>query len=573
MNRSILFPSFPGDQASQRTPIPGIPADRATRRRIRLKAFEYWNRNPATPPLPLETLFSHVSNFCEESDISEQYKDYAAISLNNAIWWESFAQIDYKKRLLLLPKCLRDASRCQAEIDAFGLICAQCKSCLIHSFEEEAERLGYSVLVAEGSAMVMELIKSGQIEAIIGVSCMNVLEKSFQYMEAAAIPGLAAPLMQDDCKDCSVDIDLIHELLHLSVEDRAERIHLDEIHQLTRTWFEAGQLGAILGEPETETDRISFDWLSGKGKRWRPFLTVCAHRALVGDDRADDKALKLLAASVECFHKASLVHDDIEDEDAERYGEKTLHELYDIPIAINIGDHLVGEGYRCLAESGFPPECTAEMIRIAAEGHRRLCCGQGAELLNRDHGRPLTVEDTLKIFRLKTAPAFHVALALGALSAGANREVMDCLVHYSDAIGIAYQIQDDIDDWRDEARESDGETRRPSVIASLIYQAANAQQRERIESFHQNETSFADARATLDEILVEQQIIEQAETLLQSYKHQAVISLQSLEHRELKGLLRRVISKIFNDLQFEGWCREFENRHDSGRAASATLAE
>ena len=53
---------------------------------------------------------------------------------------------------------------------------------------------------------------------------------------------------------------------------------------------------------------------------------------------------------MECFHKASLIHDDIEDDDAQRYGEPTLHVEHGVPVALNVGDLLIGEGYRLLAE-------------------------------------------------------------------------------------------------------------------------------------------------------------------------------------------------------------------------------
>ena len=88
------------------------------------------------------------------------------------------------------------------------VFCKQCGLCSIQDLQNEAERLGYyAVLVAEGSAIVMSLIQTGKIEAIVGVSCLSVLERAFPYMEAAAAPGVAIPLLQDDCIDTTVDLD------------------------------------------------------------------------------------------------------------------------------------------------------------------------------------------------------------------------------------------------------------------------------------------------------------------------------------------------------------------------------
>ena len=116
--------------------------------------------------------------------------------------------------------------RCPAPFDEFGLLCKQCGLCSIRDVQLEAERLGYAVLVAEGSAIVMSLIQTGKIEAIVGVSCLSVLERAFPYMEAAAIPGVAVPLLQDDCIDTNVDIDWVWEYIHLTSDDRTRRLDL-----------------------------------------------------------------------------------------------------------------------------------------------------------------------------------------------------------------------------------------------------------------------------------------------------------------------------------------------------------
>jgi geranylgeranyl diphosphate synthase type II len=68
------------------------------------------------------------------------------------------------------------------------------------------------------------------------------------------------------------------------------------------------------------------------------------------------------------------------------------------------------------------------------------------------------------------------------------------------------------------------------------------------------------------------EVHERCSTLLQGYKEQAIRALADIEHPSLKGLLRRVVGKIFNDLEVKGWCSEFEARNAAGRAARADLA-
>ncbi len=130
-----------------------------------------------------------------------------------------------------------------------------------------------------------------------------------------------------------------------------------------------------------------------------------------------------MAIAVECFHKASLIHDDIEDGDAERYDQRTLHAEYGVPIALNVGDLLLGEGYRLLAEVDVPDVQKVELLQAAARGHRNLCLGQGSELAWMRAPGPMTLKDLLHIFRMMTAAAFEGALILGALIAVVQDDV------------------------------------------------------------------------------------------------------------------------------------------------------
>ena len=77
--------------------------------------------------------------------------------------------------------------------------------------------------------------------------------------------------------------------------------------------------------------------------------------------------LKKLAVAVECFHKASLIHDDIEDGDDLRYGTKTLHVEYGVPVALNVGDFLLGEGYRLITELDVDLESSEQLLNIRTQ--------------------------------------------------------------------------------------------------------------------------------------------------------------------------------------------------------------
>jgi geranylgeranyl pyrophosphate synthase len=553
----------------RRKPQANIPQTLFERERLRAAVAGYVeaNRTTLVPPLVLDELKTHAERVISVAGVNTVYRDYVGVLLNNEVWREQLATIPYERRLLLLPKCLRVEDKCPAPFDEFGLLCKQCGLCSIQDLQVEAERLGYATLVAEGSALVMALIQTGKIEAIVGVSCLSVLERAFPYMEAAAVPGIAIPLLQDDCIDTTVDLDWVWDVIHLSSHDRTRRMDLDGLRRQVEGWFQPETLADILGvKVESPAEEIAREWLGRAGKRWRPFLTACAFSAWQDDpDAGFPEALKQMAVAVECFHKASLIHDDIEDGDALRYGAPALHVEHGVPVALNAGDLLIGEGYRLLAECGVP-----SLVRIAAAGHRQLCLGQGTELDWARNPRPLSVVDVLEIFRRKTSPAFEVALRIGAAAGGAPESVHLILTRYSDALGIAYQIRDDLEDLNASHAPDDIRAMRPSLPLAVAYENATGTAKQLLERAWNksiNAEEAVEVRALITSLGAE----ERCRTLVEMYKEQAIQTLPELQNASLKGLLRRVVGKIFR-VEIKGWCSEFEARNAASGAVGAPAA-
>lgn len=573
---ATLPPPVPGSSRRFRQPKKNIPQTKPERDRILAAVREYAEEAKLVPPVPIADLQEHTDKILAMHGIDRLYRDYTGVLLANETWRESLATVPFEKRLLLMPKCLRVESKCPAPFDEFGLLCKQCGLCSIQDFQNEAEKLGYAVLVAEGSAIVMSLIQTGKIEAIVGISCLPVLERTFPYVEAAAIPAVAVPLLQDDCIDTTVDMDWVWDYIHLTSDDKTRRLNLNALHDEVKTWFTPESLEALLGKPAGHTEEIAREWLGRAGKRWRPFLTIAAYQALREDPEgpiSDD--VKRAAISVEAFHKASLIHDDIEDNDAERYGEPTLHSEHGVAVALNVGDLLLGEGYRLLADSEVPSHIRSACLKVAAEGQRELCRGQGAELLWTNHPVALAGTQVLEIFRSKTAPAFEVALKIGAALAGQLDETADVLHEYSDNLGIAYQIRDDLDDLGDDSDADNNVTIRPSIILALLRERGKGEVKEMMEALWNGQAATLPDRPTIRRWAEESGAHEKAMSLLEAYKEAAIRSLQAVELPNLKGLLRRVIGKIFNELEIKGWCREFEQKNIDPelRAAAAKAAE
>jgi geranylgeranyl pyrophosphate synthase len=559
-----------------RPPKKNIPQSPAERSRILYAIRNYVAEHNPVPPMPLDELKVHADRLVTMLGCESVYRDYIGVLICNEMWREALAQVPFEKRLLLLPKCLRVEAKCPAPFDEFGLLCKQCGLCTIQDLQAEAEKLGYAVLVAEGSAIVMSLIQTGKIEAIVGVSCLPVLERAFPYMEAAAIPGVAVPLLQDDCIDTTVDLDWVWDYIHLSSDDTTRRLDLGALREEVEFWFMPGSLDLIMGSAEGDTERIAREWLMRAGKRWRPFLATAAYQALCKNPSAVlPEDLRKIAVAVECFHKASLIHDDIEDNDAQRYGEKTLHEEHGLAVALNVGDLLIGEGYRLIGECKASAEQKAEMLLIASRGQRELCRGQGAELCWARNPQTLTSLQVLDIFRKKTAPAFEVALRLGAVYASneQHEEVSAVLKTYSEALGIAYQIRDDLSDLGTAGETNDIAGLRPSLLLAIAHEKARDAQKEKLASVWQRRMPEGLSIQEVENWYAELKADERARTLLETYKEEAIRSLRDLENASLKGLLRRVVGKIFNDTEIKGWCKEFEQKNIAQPTEETVMAK
>ena len=175
---------------------------------------------------------------------------------------------------------------------------------------------------------------------------------------------------------------------------------------------------------------IGLGFLHSGGKRLRPRLCAEVYSSLSPDGEAD---LAPLEEALESFHKASLVHDDIQDGDEERYGRPTIWKAHGVPMAIAVGDWLLAHGVSLIAASAFPNR--HEMISATADAILRLSEGQGAELAGSD--------DYVAVSAGKTGSLFALAAELGALAAGADPAPYR---GWGEAFGVLFQIRDDLAD-------------------------------------------------------------------------------------------------------------------------------
>ena len=180
----------------------------------------------------------------------------------------------------------------------------------------------------------------------------------------------------------------------------------------------------------------------GGGKRIRPLLVYAA--GSLGDAKAE--ALDAAAVAIECIHAYSLVHDDLPcmDDDDLRRGRPTVHKTYDEATALLVGDALQTRAFEVLAKAQCEIDVRLLMISslAAASGSRGMAGGQAIDLDS--VGKKLDLVGLKQMHAMKTGALLSCAVQLGGIAAHLNPTQMTCLKNYSQALGLAFQIVDDV---------------------------------------------------------------------------------------------------------------------------------
>jgi geranylgeranyl diphosphate synthase, type II len=225
--------------------------------------------------------------------------------------------------------------------------------------------------------------------------------------------------------------------------------------------------------------------LSG-GKRLRPLLVYCTGEAL----NVPVAALDAPAAAVELIHSYSLVHDDLPamDDDDLRRGQPTTHRAFDEATAILAGDALQVLAFSLLSRDrtpGLSSEARLRMIQILADASGTLGMAGGQAIDLAAVGRALNLEELEAMHRLKTGALIRASVLMAAVcSPGLSSDAWDALDQYSQDIGLAFQIQDDILDVEGKTEEigktsgADAARAKPTYPSVLGLEAAKIRARE-----------------------------------------------------------------------------------------------
>ncbi len=560
--------------------VPETLADREALRERCEQAVERLDKSKSFTKDSLELL---ARNVLEEAGLGEGYLGWTMVMLNNAFYRETVKSIPHSRRLFLLPHCLKHAEGCPAEYDEFGMDCKRCGACSIADFRTQAEEMGYRVLVAEGSPVVLKIIVSGYVDAIVGVACLNVLEKAIDKILLAGIPCLAVPLLSSDCRNTKVDEKWVMDLIETPYDEKIVQQTQSYVHLMRASSdiFAQPRLNQLVQRQRSEaivldatglndldpiesTEAIVVDFLSKGGKYSRPFMTLAAYDAMRGGkatlpDGAEEvkqypEHVFSAAMAIEMFHKASLIHDDIEDGDQFRYGVRALHNRFGVPIAINLGDYLIGQGYRMIAKHSrsMSPDVASDILEQLSSAHMRLAEGQGAELAWREReDKKLSPLDALKIYALKTAPAFEVALYTGVRLAGEAAQHAERIKGFSRNIGVAFQILNDLKDWQ---RDSDNKMQagsdvlqgRPTILLALALQGIEADEQQQLLSYLKPDCGLTSSQriAKVRYYFDKANVFDQALRLVDKHQERAELTVEQFESESMRRLMFYLLDTV-----------------------------
>jgi len=504
-----------------------VPQESFLRNKLRKETRLLVEKAGLLPPAPFKVMEQMAIDLLKELDISEEYIDFTIVLIGNESWRPTVEATPFHRRLLLLPQCLKDNTKCKGVFDELGLNCAGCKACPIDNILIEAETLGYTTLVAEGTTVAIGLVEEGAIDAVIGVSCMPVLQRSFEPVSNAAVPVIGLPLMYDGCQNTQVDLKWLYdEIREYKSNSNKEPVSVSGLKLGLDEFFSNGSMENYFSQND-KTESLAKEFLQIGGQRMRPMLATLAYQSYTDDVK--DEISYPLSLIIECFHKASLIHDDIEDNADLRYDVPTAHKKYGIPLAINTGDYLIGKGYKLISELPVDGIKIAKVLKQVSQSHLKLTLGQGADILLYSNEAKPIVESTLQVFKQKTGEAIKVALLSGAILGDAENRELEILEQFSDLFGISYQIRDDLNEF---AEENDHEK-----IADFPFLVALANEKL-------PDVPVSDVVA-FRRLIVENELDKTAQIYLNEYTQKCYAELDKLNNSKLRLSLYGVLGKVF----------------------------
>ena len=215
---------------------------------------------------------------------------------------------------------------------------------------------------------------------------------------------------------------------------------LDQIRALVRADLTAVDdvVRASLTSTVPLVDQVAEHIIAGGGKRLRPLLVVLAGRACGAGGRRHTEA----AAFIEFIHTATLLHDDVVDGSSKRRGRDTANAVFGNQASVLVGDFVYSRAFQMMAAIG-----SQQVMEIMADATNAIAEGEVLQLMNA-HDPETTEQRYHEVIYRKTARLFEAGAQVAAVLANATSDVQDALRRYGRHLGTAYQLIDDVLDYR-----------------------------------------------------------------------------------------------------------------------------
>ena len=311
---------------------------------------------------------------------------------------------------------------------------------------------------------------------------------------------------------------------------------MDAVNQLIRE--------RMVSEHAPRIPEVTAHLIEAGGKRLRPMLTLAA--ALLCGYKGSDHVK--LAATVEFIHTATLLHDDVVDESAQRRGRPTANLLWDNKSSVLVGDYLLARSFLLMVETG-----SLRVLEILSNASATISEGEVLQLtaatdLGTDEGI------YLQVVRGKTAALFSAATEVGGVIAGAPEERVKALFDYGDALGIAFQIADDLLDYQGDSaatgKNVGDDFRERKLTLPVIKAVAQATDEERafwkrtIEKGDQRDGDLEQALA----LMAKYQTLEATRQDAVALADRAKTALDTLPAHDIRDMLRDLADYVVDRL-------------------------
>ena len=283
-------------------------------------------------------------------------------------------------------------------------------------------------------------------------------------------------------------------------------------------------------------DRITYYIVKRKGKQMRPMFVFLSAGLCGNLNETSHRAATL----IELLHTATLVHDDVVDESNERRGFFSLNALWKNKIAVLVGDYLLSKGLLLSVEHK-----DFDLLKIVSEAVRVMSEG---ELMQIEKARKLDISEEVyfEIIRQKTASLIASCCAGGASSAGASESVVQLMHQFGEAIGIAFQIKDDLFDYGPSGvigKPTGIDIKESKMTLPLIYSLnkANYSDKKKIVNIIKNHNTEDKKVKLVIDFVKDSGGIEYAEKKMNEYKEKAFVLLDEFPDSQFKTSLKELV--------------------------------